>query len=114
MLFLFPGLEVFLRINGHARVSTAPELLAELAEAGRTPKTATVVAITEVLMHCGKAVNRARLWAPASQVDRQSLPTVGQMLAELTRLGGAAAPIGDAQVAQINAHYEHEVRNALY
>jgi uncharacterized protein len=114
MLFIFPGLEVFLRINGHGRVSTAPELLAELAEQGRTPKTATVVAITEVLMHCGKAVNRARLWAPASQVDRASVPTVGQMLAELTRLGGATTQIGDEQVGQINAHYEHEVRHALY
>lgn len=114
MLFIFPGLEVFLRINGHARVSTAPELLAELAEQGRTPKTATVVAITEVLMHCGKAVNRAKLWAPASQVDRASLPTIGQMLAELTRLGGATTQIGDEQVGQINAHYDHEVRHALY
>lgn len=114
MLFIFPGLEVFLRINGHGRVSTAPELLAELAEQGRTPKTATVVAITEVLMHCGKAVNRAKLWAPASQVDRASVPTVGQMLAELTRLGGATQQIGDEQVGQINAHYDHEVRHALY
>lgn len=114
MLFIFPGLEVFLRINGHGRVSTAPELLAELAEQGRTPKTATVVAITEVLMHCGKAVNRAKLWAPASQVDRASVPTVGQMLAELTRLGGATTQIGDEQVGQINAHYDHEVRHALY
>lgn len=114
MLFIFPGLEVFLRINGRGRVSTAPELLAELAEQGRTPKAATVVAITEVLMHCGKAVNCARLWAPASQVDRTALPTVGQMLSELTRLGGATAPIGDEQVGQINAHYDHEVRHALY
>jgi len=114
MLFIFPGLEVFLRINGHGRVSTAPELLAELAEQGRTPKTATVVAITEVLMHCGKAVNRARLWAPASQVDRASVPTVGQMLVELTRLGDATQQIGDEQVGQIDAHYDHEVRHALY
>ncbi|WP_409362577.1 MSMEG_1061 family FMN-dependent PPOX-type flavoprotein [Acidovorax soli] len=114
MLFLFPGLEVFLRINGQARVSTAPELLAELAEQGRTPKTATVVAISEVLMHCGKAVNRARLWAPTSQVNRKALPTVGQMLAELTRLGDAGAQVSEEQVGQIDAHYDHEVRHALY
>lgn len=114
MLFLFPGLEVFLRINGQARVSTAPELLAELAEQGRTPKTATVVAISEVLMHCGKAVNRARLWAPTSQVDRKALPTVGRMLAELTRLGDAGAQVSEEQVGQIDAHYDHEVRHALY
>ncbi len=36
------------------------------------------------------------------------------MLAELTRLGGASTQISDEQVVQINAHYEHEVRHALY
>jgi hypothetical protein len=95
-------------------VSTAPELLAELAEQGRTPRTATVVAITEVLMHCGKAVNRARLWAGASQLDRHALPTVGQMLAELTRLADPATPMGEEQIGQIDVHYDHEVRHALY
>src|SRR6218665_1030073 len=45
MVFLFPGLEIFLRINGHGRVSTDTGLLAELREGERTPKAATVVRI---------------------------------------------------------------------
>ncbi|MDM5180306.1 pyridoxamine 5'-phosphate oxidase family protein [Massilia sp. DJPM01] len=107
MMFLFPGLEVFMRINGRARVSTDADLLAKLAEGERLPKTAIVVAIDEVLMHCGKAINRARLWSEQARIERKALPTVGQMLVSM-------AMIGEAEVAQVDAHYEHAVRNDLY
>lgn len=107
MLFLFPGLEVFMRINGRGRVSTEPALLEQLAEGGKTPKTAIVVTVDETLFHCGKAINRARLWNPASQLDRRALPTVGQMKAAIK--GG-----DQAQAEAIDAYYEQAVRNNLY
>ena len=107
MLFLFPGLEVFLRINGHGRISTAPELLARLQERDRMPKAAIVVTVQEVLFHCGKAINRARLWNEASRIERGSLPSVGQLLVSLAKLG-------EEQVEPLNAHYDQSVRNDLY
>lgn len=114
MVFLFPGLEVFLRINGRGRVSTAPDLLAQLREGERTPKTATVVWIEEVIVHCGKAIHRAGLWSDDARRERQSLPTVGQMMRAFAALGTEAQTIGDAQIAQIDAHYAHAVRHDLY
>jgi PPOX class probable FMN-dependent enzyme len=114
MLFVFPGLEIFMRINGRGRISTEPSLLATLKEGERIPKTATVVSIDEVLLHCGKAINRAKLWQDDSRIDRHALPTVGQMLAELTRLGDARVEMSDDQIEQVNAHYQHGVRNDLY
>ncbi len=107
MLFLFPGLEVFMRINGHARLSVEPALLAQLGEGQRLPKLATVVTIKEVLFHCGKAINRAHLWSADSHIDRQAVPTVGKLLAVLAKLS-------DAQVDELNAHYDHSVRHDLY
>lgn len=107
MLFLFPGLDVFMRINGNAHASTDAALLARLTESGRTPKAATVVTVSEVLFHCGKAINRARLWDPASQVDRDKVPSVGKMMVTL-------AQMHDADVAQIDAHYAHAVKHELY
>lgn len=107
MLFLFPGLDVFLRINGVARVSAWPELLATLQENGKTPKTATVVRLNEVLFHCGKAGNRARLWEAGSHVDRASVPTPGQMLARLTGLS-------KEETIGLDAHYAHAVKHDLY
>lgn len=107
LLFLFPGLEVFLRINGRARLSRASELLARLAESGKTPKLGVVVDIDETLFHCGKAINRARLWAPESQLDRAVLPSIGRMKA-------AVMGLDEGQVAQVDAHYTHAVRHDLY
>ncbi|SAI20350.1 pyridoxamine 5'-phosphate oxidase [Bordetella ansorpii] len=114
MVFLFPGLEVFLRINGRGHISTAGELLIQLREGARTPKTATVVQIDEVLMHCGKAINRAGLWKDSARLDRQALPSVGRVMSALAKMVDGAAEMSDAQVQQINAHYDHSVRHDLY
>jgi PPOX class probable FMN-dependent enzyme len=114
MVFLFPGLEIFLRINGHGRISTDKDLLAELSEGQRTPKTATVVLIDEVLLHCGKAINRAGLWQDSARVDRDAVPTVGHVMAALGKLNIVPGEMDDAQVQQVNAHYDHAVRNDLY
>ena len=114
LMFLFPGLEIFMRINGRGRISTEPALLATLREGERKPKTATVVRIDEVLLHCGKAINRAKLWQDDSRIDRHALPTVGQMLAELARHGDAKADMSEEQIEQVNAHYQQSVRNDLY
>jgi len=114
MLFIYPGLEVFMRINGRARLSVEPALLASLAEGGKPPKAATVVSVDEVLFHCGKAVNRARLWDDASRLDRRALPSVGTILSSLAGMGGGKAGMDKAQIAEIDAHYQHAVRNDLY
>jgi PPOX class probable FMN-dependent enzyme len=107
MLFLFPGLDVFMRINGRGRISTDAALRASLAEGAKVPKTVVVVTVDEVLFHCGKAVNRARLWDPAARLDRGSLPTPGQMLAAMSNQGAAEA-------AAMDTHYDHAVRHDLY
>jgi PPOX class probable FMN-dependent enzyme len=114
MLFLFPGLDIFMRINGRARVVTDAGLLADLKEGGKVPKTATVVLVDEVLLHCGKAIHRAGLWQPASQLARDALPTVGAMMAALTRMTDADAAFSAEQLEQVNQHYAHEVQHNLY
>lgn len=107
MLFLFPGLEIFMRINGRGRITDDPALRADLAEGAKIPKTVIVVTVDEVLFHCGKALNRAKLWASESRIERGALPTPGQMLAAMTKQDEAAA-------AAIDTHYAHAVRHDLY
>jgi PPOX class probable FMN-dependent enzyme len=107
MLFLFPGLEVFMRINGRGAVSIAPYLLHTLAEGGRLPKTAIVVTIDEVLFHCGKAINRARLWNPESRLDRKAVPSPGAMKVWLSGEDDSAA-------GAMDEGYYRSIRGALY
>jgi PPOX class probable FMN-dependent enzyme len=107
LLFIFPGLDIFMRVNGNATVSSDPDLLVTLGESGKIPKTAIVILIDEVLFHCGKAINRARLWADESRLDRAALPSVGAMKASLT---GA----GEEQARLVDEHYSRSVRTDLY
>lgn len=114
MVFLFPGLEIFMRINGRGSISTDPALLARLSEGQRTPKTATVVRVEEVLFHCGKAINRAHLWEESAKLSRDALPTIGRIMAALSQRSDASAAISEEQVEQIDSHYDHAVKTDLY
>lgn len=80
MLFLVPGVDETLRVNGTARLSVERELLARFDGEKRLPKLVVDVTVIDAYLHCAKALMRSRLWDPASRVDRSVLPTMGQML----------------------------------
>ncbi len=92
LLFLIPGSGNTLRINGRAEISTAPDLLASFAVKGQAPRSVIVITVETVYFQCARAIVRSGLWDPARHVDTSTLPTAGQILAELSeaRVGGAA------------------------
>jgi len=90
LLFLIPGVDETLRINGRARLSTAPETLARLADERRTPRLAIEVAVEAAYLHCAKALMRSALWNASTQVERSMLPTMGEMLRDQTGMAGPA------------------------
>jgi len=107
MLFIFPGLDIFMRINGRAGITTDDRVLDMLLEGSRRPKTAIVVAIDDVLFHCGKAINRAGLWNPDKAIDRKSVASPGVMMKQL-------AEVEDLSAEDFDAHYAHAMHNELY
>jgi PPOX class probable FMN-dependent enzyme len=107
MLFLFPGLDIFMRINGRAGVTVDEPLLEQLTEGNRRPKTAIVVMVDYVFYHCGKAINRARLWKPDAQLERRSLPSPGVMMKEL-------AKIEDLASEDLDRKYDDAMKHELY
>ena len=84
LLFMIPGVDETLRVNGDARLSSAAERIALFADDKRQPKLVIEVSVTEAYLHCAKALLRSRLWEPAAQVERSVLPTAGQMISEQT------------------------------
>jgi uncharacterized protein len=64
MMFVHPGRDETLRVNGDAHVSADPELLAGFTAELRTPKCAIVVDPVEVFIHCAKAFRRGGVWKP--------------------------------------------------
>ena len=92
LLFLIPGCGNTLRVNGSAHVSADAELLASFRVEGQAPRTVIVMAVEEIYFQCARAIVRSDLWNPDRHVDPKSLPTPGQILAEMSsgRVGGEA------------------------
>ena len=80
LIFLLPGMDETVRVNGTAMLSTDPELLESMAVEGRKPKCAIVVEVREAYLHCAKAFRRSRLWDPATRIDRGTLPSLACMI----------------------------------
>ena len=87
LLFLIPGVDETLRINGAAHVSVDAEKLQLFASEKRAPKVVIEVTIEEAYLHCAKAFMRSKLWADESRRERSVLPTMGQMIQEQTGSG---------------------------
>ena len=92
LLFLVPGVGNTLRVNGRARISVEPALLASFAVEDKAPRSVLEVTVETVYFQCSRALMRSDLWNPQKHVDPKSLPTPGQILAALTdeRVGGEA------------------------
>jgi PPOX class probable FMN-dependent enzyme len=88
LLFMIPGFDETLRVNGTAVLSTAPVDLTRCADERRTPKVVVRVAVREAFLHCAKAFMRSRLWDESSKVGRDTLPTLGQMIGDQTGIEG--------------------------
>lgn len=84
LIFMVPGINETLRINGRAEISQDPELLTPLAVQNVVPVIGLKVRVEQAYFHCGKALMRSKLWNPAAQVERNSFPTLGRIIAEQT------------------------------
>ena len=90
LLFLIPGSGSTLRVNGRAQVSVDADLLASFKVDSKAPRTVVVMTVEEIYFQCARAIVRSDLWNPDKRVDPKSLPTPGQILADMSenRVGG--------------------------
>ncbi|MBV2155217.1 MSMEG_1061 family FMN-dependent PPOX-type flavoprotein [Kitasatospora sp. SUK 42] len=79
LLFVVPGRDTTLRVNGRACVSTDPELLRQLTAVGKPPRSAIVVAVEEVYGHCPKAFLRASAWKPENWLAKDAQPSSAEV-----------------------------------
>ena len=87
LLFVIPGLEETLRVNGRATLTRDPDLLARLELMGKPPKLAIGVEVEQAYIHCAKAFKRSGLWEPGEWPDLSELPSIASMLRDHYALG---------------------------
>lgn len=73
-------------------------MLQDFVEFEKPPLIVLVVDVREAFFHCPKAVMRAKLWEPESQVDRAIMPTLSEIVFE--QLGLGAPTVGEAEIRQ--------------
>lgn len=96
LLFMIPGVDETLRVNGEASLSDDAVLLALFAGERNPPRLVMRLRVAEAYLHCAKALMRSRLWDSAAQVERSVLPSMGQMISDQT--GGSATLESQAQM----------------
>jgi PPOX class probable FMN-dependent enzyme len=82
LIFLVPGFGETVRVNGTAKLSTDPQLLASMAVEGKLPRAAIVVTVRQAFLHCAKAFHRSKLWDQDARVDRKSWPTLAKIIGD--------------------------------
>lgn len=96
LIFLVPGLEETLRVNGRACIIRDADVLQRCEAHGKVPVVGIGVTVEECYVHCAKAFKRSKLWQPASWLSQESLPDIVSMLVDHVRLPGVdAAKIRD-------------------
>ncbi len=78
LMFMIPGSNNVMRINGTAIVSVAPDLIASFSRGKLAPRSVIVISISEVYSQCARALMRARTWTCGDESD--GLPSMGDML----------------------------------
>ncbi len=110
LLFIIPGFDETMRVNGKGKITRDPALLALLTVEGRTPTVAIVVTVQEVFIHCAKAFRRSKLWDPSHHQDRSEMPSLLKIILDQT----TGAPEDPEEMKKIDAGLEVEYQKTMY
>lgn len=99
VLFLVPGVDEVLRVNGTARLRDEAAFTQRFATPGATRLPALVieVQVQEAYLHCPKALMRAQVWNPTARVAPGTFPSMNAMLK--SQLGSAIVTETDEEAA---------------
>ncbi|MCX7325162.1 MAG: pyridoxamine 5'-phosphate oxidase family protein [Hyphomicrobiales bacterium] len=106
LLFMIPGVGETMRVNGTAVLSIDMALRESFAMDDKVPACVIVVSVREIYTQCQKALVRSRLWDPATQIPRSTLPTVGTMLQAISK--------GDFDGKAYDDTYPERMKRTIY
>jgi PPOX class probable FMN-dependent enzyme len=101
LLFMIPGVDETLRVNGVAALRTDPDLVERFQVGRRPPAIVLAITVRQAYLHCAKALMRSRLWDPDARIDRAELPTMGEMMRDHAGSGSA-----ESQAAMVERYRE--------
>jgi PPOX class probable FMN-dependent enzyme len=85
LIFLVPGRQETLRVNGTAWITRDRQLLDRCVAQGKVPLVAIGVEIEQCFLHCPKAFIRSRLWQQHAWPAADALPSMACVLFDQIR-----------------------------
>jgi PPOX class probable FMN-dependent enzyme len=100
LLFLVPGRQETLRVNGRAFITRDPRLLEACTAQGKVPSLAIGVEVEQAFVHCPKAFLRSHLWTSEKWPAADALPSMACVLFDQIKPEGVAQPDFERDVAE--------------
>jgi predicted pyridoxine 5'-phosphate oxidase superfamily flavin-nucleotide-binding protein len=88
LIFLIPGLEDVLRINGRAHIIKNKTILSEISLNGKVPAVGIAVDVEECFIHCPRALKQAKVWNPESWDHKEDLPVLMEIFRDHLKING--------------------------
>ena len=82
LLFLVPGMNETLRVNGNAKITIDENILEGLSAQGKAPRSALEISVEEAYLQCAKALIRSKLWEEDYRIERESFPSLGKIISD--------------------------------
>lgn len=82
LLFLVPGMNETLRVNGNAKITIDNNILEGLSAQGKAPRSALEISVEEAYLQCAKALIRSKLWEEDYRIERKSFPSLGKIISD--------------------------------
>ncbi|MBB5785234.1 pyridoxamine 5'-phosphate oxidase family protein [Nonomuraea jabiensis] len=105
LIFLIPGRNETLRINGRARLIREAPFFDEMIVKGHRPHLALVVEIEQIFFHCAKAFLRSSLWKPDSW-EPEVLPSHARLVKDVQKV--------EESLEQLESYYGETYAQRLY
>jgi uncharacterized protein len=102
LIFLVPGREETLRVNGRAWITRDPEMLRRSIVQGKTPLLVLGVEVEQCFFHCAKALIRSHVWAHDQWPARDALPSYACMVFDQVQPEGTTVEDYERDVAESN------------
>ena len=107
LLFMMPGQGETVRLNGHAYLTTDPEILGGFPAELKVPKVAIVVTVVGTYIHCAKAMQRSTIWDPATWDAYTDAPDAAAIIVCQNLVG--AEVTADMVRADLDSGYAHDL-----
>ncbi|MEU7746652.1 pyridoxamine 5'-phosphate oxidase family protein [Nonomuraea sp. NPDC049158] len=105
LIYLIPGRNETLRINGRARLISEAPFFDDMIVKGHRPHLALVVEIEQIFFHCAKAFLRSALWKPDSW-ESDALPSHATLVKDVQKV--------EETLEQLESYYGETYAKKLY